>query len=1644
MDEIPFAPLTETAPEVPTEGELPLGVLSDTGQGVTAPLPTAEQASQRALKYSFALGTKTPGSEAIAARIQSGLEESDRQKYTAEKQAEIAQAKTSLVKDMLTTASTNGTSLSAMEAATILELSGTDMNKMNADPKTFFEREYARKVISNTVDTGEETPFTDALTGEGDKAYQKLDAFEEVVTSKEGAQKIAEDIDNIAGAQSWLGYVADSAKSLVPGYTWYKLHNILSQEKGGSFLAGNNLAEQVDAFYSMSAEQGLPLLKQTVDELAKDNPQLAQMFAHAAVNYPSSSRLLDNVLISGVDIASVLPFGVVARSLKAPLKEAGLLLDGTIKATDYARDAGARFSKVLTDIAKEVTKPKTTPQAVADAAGKIEVSASMNVVDKARAISQQGSMGDRTWDDLAGELFGLTNPAEQINRGPRSYHSTGFLNQMIEKLTDHRDNIIKNLFLDPLKTDRFGPEAVARATKIAEEVFRVERREIENDIMNVTTAPVQGRLGQHEALITMGDGAKLFENEGNARWYAALNGIEKYDVAPVGKGWQLEVRRPLDFTSPEVLEGMKIDAKNAPTPMPNMIGKFVSRYRTGDEVMPKDLVEKFKRVVYGASGVEQLVREIAKDVGKIKDNRDFLKFLEYQQNAPNPRNPDARGMFSHTIGEFEVQWASKINRLPTEAETQAYFHYKLINDFQYMGLNLGLYLDKNAVGLTLNAIDDLPIKLEGKISSFDAFNKTKHGKNARVLLLENGKEPRVFNSKRNEVVDESVLFEDQEKLHAYAEKLTTEKGYIVTQLSPTGQQDLRAFEGFKDVPHFAKQNVEFVISKRSRAEPLNLKQLPYQEGGHNIMPDGWYISQPKLSVAGTRTIYGGDFNVHFAANEKIAKQIAGNYEKARGIYNEMTAAVKANDPVTVGAKRRELADFASKNLPVSGKTLMKAFSKRGDLNPENPILARASNQSLDDAHQLSAVRGTQSYERAADSEYNLYRGRVNLDFAMKREGRISEVIEKGSPHAPLFGQRPANFIDPLKAMDRSLYTLTKGRHFDPLKLETATRFVAEFGDLLKPTAREVDANPFVALQRGDFKDNLHGLDLDRLSQAQAYRSRALSFMSLTQTPTERYYSYLGQKLLAGNPDAQSSFRKSLAEILVEKDPVNMIKGLTYHVKMGFFNPVVLLQQANTFTHVVGLAGPVQGTKAAVAAMVQHIILANPDALMPRGMKIIERLGFNPEEFRLATEELRRTSFHKMGMEYASREQNMTGRALPTRFGAMMDFGQIPMKMGEQFIRRAAWNAAYFEALAKKGGKRLTDNELQTVLNRADMMNVNMSHASRAVWQEGVQGLPTQFWGYQARLMEQFTGKRLTRAEKARLFATYSTVYGIPVGLTAATGVWPVHKTIKESLIANNINTDDNLLVKTINDGLLSTMVQLVGGQDTNVEEVYGPAGISVLKDLMDGQKNMAEVIGGASGSTMFGIAADLVPAIGWIKAAIDPGQEALPVTAQDFLDVLDNVSAFKNLVHKPAIALAGLGYLTQHSRVIDNGDSSLRQLVNGLFNMQPQEVSDMYSKIKVNKAYADDIKTIADSAKEDIRMMLRTENYEDKLFYLKRSQIKSALIADPLRRNALIAETLSENRTLLEEAARTHAKRSQEAREFEFDKMMARTKQKAQ
>jgi hypothetical protein len=209
----------------------------------------------------------------------------------------------------------------------------------------------------------------------------------------------------------------------------------------------------------------------------------------------------------------------------------------------------------------------------------------------------------------------------------------------------------------------------------------------------------------------------------------------------------------------------------------------------------------------------------------------------------------------------------------------------------------------------------------------------------------------------------------------------------------------------------------------------------------------------------------------------------------------------------------------------------------------------------------------------------------------------------------------------------------------------------------------------------------------------------------------------------------------------------------------------------------------------------------------------------------------------------------------------------------------------------EGVRGFNDREFLNYLQgRAEDYAFGMSRESQAWWQKGVLSIPTQFWAYNARMIEALLGKSgFTLEQRGRLFAMHAALYGT-AGIPVAGAIADViqQKTGQVPEIGS--------LGSYFDRGIVDNWIYSITGADVQVGERFGTGGwiadtVGKLFGFSQYGETPApmEVLGGAS----YSIGKDVIESVMDYVSA-ESGDTTRALTRDSLLRVARNISAVNN------------------------------------------------------------------------------------------------------------------------------------------------------
>lgn len=1384
-----------------------------------------------------------------------------------------------------------------------------------SDPTTIFEANFAGQLIKKaTTSPRADSPHSaqEALDENPSVAEQAFNHAQDLITAQQYAAKKYEEVEDLIKEQNTANWVSDIVEGFIPFASQYRLQNAFKQSDA-PWLKGNNLEDSYTLYYTASPEERVRMLDEAIDSMGSNSLQDARAFLQGLMSYSASDKAWDNVASTSIDVASITPLGLVFKGAKSGTKA----LVNNLKTTTAA-----------------VQTTKTTANQALSAIGETAEAGYKLALEKA-AKAEGSSPSLNTMASIDGDAVRIFQP-ETVVGGPSASLSRPIAKQISELISLKTTKFLDEVLDRPLRIDRLTGQSLDVAVEEARRVAKMQYREQGDHVVDISLADKSKNLTNNDFVeITFGKtGGELFDTAEEAGNFATQRlGLTEGSIRQVGDNkFAVIVAKPIDETSVSVRNALEIQTKNAtPASRTNM---FLGWARGRDYTVSKELAGDLKVAAYGSSQLARVAKEMYKEVGDLgsKDYKDFVKFLEHQRDKTDPIT-GLRGTYSRTVGEFERDWTKRVGTPPSEKTTKAYMAHTTLNDVDWTLRNMSVYTFKTRKG----------------IEEFEV----KYGATAAARL-----EGKFLPDLPWDIKEDAGLFILDDATATSAEKVYLRKNYMssgarenlkelisrgqakVIQLTPDGEDALKKLPGLEDV--IPKGGIDYVIVSAFKSKPLGLKQIPYRPGGHVEHVTGTqFIRQPIIVEGKTQRSYHGDRTMLAFDTEAQAKKFLPLYEEARKI---LAAVVAKSRP------EKDLADYLAKHLPDSVKDFKATFNpKDGGFDVNTPLVIAPKGKSVDDiVHLANTFKDGKEFINRPRSVHSLIGPEDAVRYTGERSGNLLSIVERGSDLKPELGFKKATLVDPVSNMDHAAQQLMRGKYLEDVKLKYSEHFLSEFGDTLEPSFKDAIRDPYHALLDAKFKSDF--ADRPRLSAAQNYRRSMLEFLSLKSKATEDF-DWMRQKLADKIYEKGGQAKLDLyAPHLLhrEKDPVAFFKQFAFHTKLGLFNPKQLFLQAQSVTHVAAVEGVPRALNAMGAGYIQMAMrfTDKPD-IIQAAAKRAEKLGWDPKQFLESYEGLKRSGFANVGREVAVQEGLLQPRLRNSKAGAFLDSGTWFFNTGEQVSRVTAWNAAYLRWAAANPGKKFNDKAMKEVLSRADLLSVNMSNASNASWQYGWTSIPTQFMGYRARLMEQFLGKQLTTGEKAHAFGVYGAVYGIPVGTTIPFALWPVNEEIKEYAQLNGYNLDDNMITKAAKDGIGSLMIQAITGEDTNFETLYGPGPITQFRDLLEGDKTIAEIMGGISGTVFADMYVNAQPMLRslWDTMA-DHETSSFKTTTKDIVDFAASISTVSQAQKAWYAINYGKYYAKNQGDLVEVESNVVAGVLTGLFGLTPQSVEDMYTTVR--------------------------------------------------------------------------------------------------
>lgn len=1165
------------------------------------------------------------------------------------------------------------------------------------------------------------------------------------------------------------------------------------------------------------------------------------------------------------------------------------------KIEEYLAAAGDTERASIIGAAKDVQKRQAAGTAsVADAEDLMNVLPSIYkpqaFITSGGALSREARV--RLGNEAAGRIHAIQQGLDNIvrvPRGPNDALQAALLEAKVAGREEFRGNA-NNAVLDIIDMQH-----------IPAEDFKYGGGKPNTDVLAI-------HLGRRDG--------RLFENQDVAKFHAEWHGLDPkdYEIKQQGSQFYIQTWRPVSETG--AFRNTLISTNNeTPTSL------LTTLLGTKNVRSAEDLVSKFQRDNrHLATHAPQELRRILKDdVTFITDlskgsRADLRRVLEanHIEKAPGATR---EGYWFKDQGELEMGFQRIVGRLPTEKESRAYMAYVRLNDIDYVLRNLGVLRDKLRQGRQQFMFH---VDQEGKWTKVDPFEGVKvkdvdwtNPENENIFVYNSHSKTSFFDQKHGAERD----FETFKTMKALVDDLTQNKGYKVVRVASPLDRPLKEATGVKDVIHY-------VVTDGWETKPISPVQVEYRPGGHRIYQDKWWVKQPKIAAGtGGAKYYWGDATISSYSSEAEANKMAQAWETGRQM---------------MGANHADLANHVNRNLGMTEADFRKLFDANNFLDPAQPILHTFSAQTTSQFHSSLFQKMFPNIRNYARSASNLDMG-IDSKFLADRDPMQANIRNVGTDANPIIVQEKARILDPYTALNRGLGQAIRATYMNDYKIGAVESWINEFSHLIL-NGDQAPKNPFYHFYNPRWQT---GTDRDELMAAQNSRSRILNFLGVDSELGQnvRWIEQKGLNAVYNRFGGGAADWTDAHLLPYITDPTVYMRKIAFHSRIGLFNPAQILVQSQMFAHAIAIGDPAHSMQGFAGGILARFNLhsENP-AVIDRMASIASKFGWDPEHWKEMRGALQNSGFANVSGETAWKNDFFDPRLFTSAAGAWLDKGTIFFSEADRLPRMSSFATSYREWRAENPTARLDNRSMGTIMTRADMLSGNMTRASNSALQEGVFSPATQFMTFNQRLAEQMLGGRLTGAEKARVVGLYSAMYGVPVTASIPLVIEPLYDDMRQAALERGIQVNDSWYTKAFMDGLPAMFHQMITGKDYDFARRLGPGAGSLAKDLRDGNKDIAELVLGASGQIAYDFLKSSYPAtmglVSYVKGTPD-----FPLMVSDFEDVAKNLSVANNGV-KMWMAINYHKFVSKGERNIASADS-----IDGIYAMlgfTPGRVLDLF------------------------------------------------------------------------------------------------------
>lgn len=1457
---------------------------------------------------------------------------------------------------------------------------------VKANPDSVIEEYLAGQWLRPMADLGNDHTknsfMPEAMSVFPDHVKTTVDQGSDWLRRREVAQTWLENANAAVHQQGWGGYLVDQAKMSLPaigqGYLESKIRGKAEPGAYASGLMGSNLEKQRQDYADMPFEDFMQKFPQHMQELIRDNPTVAAMYADAVVGQSDDQIRANNY------------FSLIGASELAGLAGSALRY---AKLFNQTRTAVKTAVQAAANVNVEPKAPPTIPSMDQGSFGTNTYSSFFPPEEpKVVAAAGRGDASEaavqKSKYQIYNKLQGQTNPEVEVKQSFSTYlkffadkiaaDPTNGGQEIANRISARLNSLDVNLqaMLNRLMRVNRTPalQAVEDASRAVKDAIKGRYSGSNSTVLDVGDPVWRHATNTNHVPIAVGthDG-NLFTSPEIATNFArdildSPVGEGGFQVKQHGLGFYLERYIPVDDTENALRDnllygyaGKAAKGKRLGTFTPYIptkgddpsflasLNNFgikgshydVSYFRTPKETLSPEENAQREVVTHGASAIANFVKENDSHILALgyREKRALHRVLKTNQNMTNPHTGEQGGYFFKSPGELDTHYQQQIGRHVSPKEQSAYFAYvaNVETDRTLRAINLLTKKFRRGVeSHTIARTDENGLRI--KSDKFDGVVLDNLPHTNDTVLLNRGYNKRdvfaadAMNDKLRKEIDDKV-----------------KRGvWKVIEVHDPDAKPLHKFNDQLTPGH----RVRYVVTNNLSTKELEFAdQIPRREGGHWDFDYAHYMRQAKVAFDPMikKYVYLGDTTVMPFKVRQLGNNIAKH-------MNEVRLKLKAGDEA--GARAYHNANLpmdydtetAQHFRPVQGKPPRFNLDEPFMMTPKDKTTIDLDNQmeeryrSKDGKSMFKDGTRQGSMARADQVEYTGERDAYNL-----------HTIEDEGIWNPVLKYKPADFVDPYDSLQRAMTRIINSTFMDDYKYMAAEHWLQTALPWLKyDNIGDVKHAPFYYFLKGELKDGTPNILSSNRKKIQDF----IGMPSKLNAEIDKFQQDLADSLYRGFGPKIVPLSK-----VVLAPPLQAIRSLTVHAKLGLFSVSSMFTQASAVTNAMFISPRHAAAAAAAMFIHQWSRFASPET-----MKVVDKMlesimphwkpGMLKEARDILTNE---TNFGHVGGEHALVDSPLNAKPITSWGKSIGYWGMAPFREGAQSIRITGWYLSYLEHRAEKPLGSLSRADKASIINRASDFDHNMSRAANSALNSGAMSIPAMFYTYPLRMSELFWGKRLTRTEKARLFAGNSLMWGVPAGGVGLMGLplgdW-VRKQITQGYVVNPV-TGDKEDIPGIGGGYvngaskfwdffaegLPNMVGrlITGGGDYDKGLSYdfskfGIKGWDPIQEFLDTDEPVWKMVMGAPGST---IANTWARSSGFRNAMMQLGSGQYPMTGSDVADVFKEVSSF-SAGDKAWIAIHTGNWLSNNSSILEQNVSwkdAVFRAFTGLTNVDIADLS---------------------------------------------------------------------------------------------------------